>query len=188
MKHSNTLLAYLDTNVFDNLLKKTNGVTEADELRLRAAIASRQLTIVASHINLRETLAALACYPETARAQLKLIVSLADWDRFVRFSTDILEDDIRHFAYNGERANTPFEGSRGADHIRSVTRRVIEGDLGFEEFKAAIDEDREYKRAFQDSVRNTRAENERVLQEFLKTGDIPSFEQFFEDEAEALVP
>jgi len=44
------MLAYLDTNVFDNLLKRTNGITEADELRLRAAITSRQLTIVASHI------------------------------------------------------------------------------------------------------------------------------------------
>jgi len=29
-------LVYLDTNVFDNLIKKEGGVTEADEERLRA--------------------------------------------------------------------------------------------------------------------------------------------------------
>jgi hypothetical protein len=64
------MLAYLDTNIFDNLLKKSNGVTDADELRLRAAVTSRQLTIVASHINLRETIAALRSNPEIARASL----------------------------------------------------------------------------------------------------------------------
>jgi predicted nucleic acid-binding protein len=73
------MLVYLDTNVFDNLLKKTNGVTHADELQLCAAVTSRQLKIVASHINLRETIAALRSRPEIARAQLSLIVSLADW-------------------------------------------------------------------------------------------------------------
>src|SRR6266851_10258157 len=103
------MLVYLDTNVFDNLLKKTNGVTHADELQLRAAVTSRQLTIVASNVNLLETIAALRSRPEIARAQLGLIVSLADWDRFIRFSSEVLEDGIRHFAFNGERANTPFE-------------------------------------------------------------------------------
>lgn len=72
------MLVYLDTNVFDNLVKKTGGVTEADEERLRADVCSRKLTVVASHINIRETLAALQSRPEIAKAQLGLIVSLAD--------------------------------------------------------------------------------------------------------------
>lgn len=52
------MLAYFDTNVFDNLIKKTNGVTDADQRQLGAAVSSGQLTIVVSHINIRETLAA----------------------------------------------------------------------------------------------------------------------------------
>jgi hypothetical protein len=113
------------------LLKESNDVTRADEFRLRSAIASRQLAIVASHINLRETIAALGSRPSIAREQLRLIVDLADWHRFVRFSTEVLEADIRHFAYNGERAYTPFELDRQANHIRLVTQRIIDGCLGF---------------------------------------------------------
>jgi hypothetical protein len=179
------VLAYLDTNVFDNLLKETNGVTKSDELRLRAAITSRQLAIVASHINLRETIAALRANPDIARAQLGLIVSLADWNRFVRFSTEVLEADIRHFAYNGERANSPFETNRQANHIRSVTQRIIDGRLGFKELEAAIDEDHQFKRTFSEGIKASRAETEAQIEEFRRNGQIPSFEQFFHDEAES---
>jgi hypothetical protein len=35
-------LAYFDTNIFDNLLKKTGGVVESDEVRLRAAIKAQK--------------------------------------------------------------------------------------------------------------------------------------------------
>jgi predicted nucleic acid-binding protein len=176
---------YLDTNVFDNLLKKTNGVTHADELQLCAAVTSRQLKIVASHINLRETIAALRSRPEIARAQLRLIVSLADWDRFIRFSSEVLEDDIRHFAFNGERANTPFERDREADHIRLVTQRIIDGHIGLKELDPAIEEDHNQKRAFLEGIKKSRAQTAMALQEFRKTSEIPSFEQFFEDGAEA---
>jgi hypothetical protein len=90
-----SLLVYFDTNVFDNVVKKTGGVTEADEEWLRAASSSGKLTIVASHINIRETLAAFVSRPDIARTQFSLIASLADWERLIRFSTEILEDDIR---------------------------------------------------------------------------------------------
>jgi hypothetical protein len=92
-----SLLVYFDTNVFDNLIKKTNGVTDADELQLRAAVSSEQLRIVVSQITIQETLAAFHSRPEIARAQLALILSVADWGRFVRFSSEILENDIKHF-------------------------------------------------------------------------------------------
>ena len=177
-------LVYFDTNVFDNLVKKkTGGVTEADEERLRTAVSSRQLTVVASHINIRETIAAFHSRPEIPSAQLGLIVSLADWDRFVRFSSDILEDDIRHFAFNGERANTPFEGDRQAAHIRSVVQGIVDARIGLRELEAAIGEDRDQKSAFLDSVNKSRAETAGGLEELRKKGEIPSFEQFFEDAA-----
>jgi hypothetical protein len=120
-------LAYLDTNIFDNLIKKTGGVTQTDETRLHAAVHSQQLTIVISHTNIRETLGALESRPDIARTQLGLILSLADWDRLVRLSPEILEDDIRHFAFNGEGANTPFV--RDTTHIRSILQGVIDGRM-----------------------------------------------------------
>src|SRR5258708_39986735 len=138
-----TTIAYFDTNIFDNLIKKTNGITDADDARLRAAVPSRQLTFVVSHTTIREALAALESRPDIARGQLELIASIADWDRFVRLSSEILENDIKHFAFNGEAANSPFE--KNAAHIRSKVQLIIEGRIRFGELEAGIGEDRENK-------------------------------------------
>jgi hypothetical protein len=72
------VLAYLDTNVFDNLYKKENEVTEADELRLRTAISSGRLTIAVSNINIREILAALFTKPGITGPELSLVSSLTN--------------------------------------------------------------------------------------------------------------
>ncbi len=123
------MLAYFDTNVFDHLFKKTDKVTDADELQLREAVSSGRLTIVVGHINIRETLAALRASPEIVGPELSLIASLANWDYFVRFHSAILEGDVRHFAYNGERANTAFESEHTVANIRSAVLRVIDDKI-----------------------------------------------------------
>src|ERR1700722_1850850 len=163
-----SLLVYFDTNVFDNVVKKTGGVTGADEEWLRAASSSGKLTIVASHINIRETLAAFVSRPDIARTQFSLIASLADWERLIRFSTQILEDDIRHFAFNGERANSPFESDRQASHIRSVLQTLLMDWSAPKQLGAVIGEDRDQKRAFLEGVKKSRAETARELEEFRK--------------------
>lgn len=112
---------------------------------------------------------------------------MADWDRFVRFSSEILEDDVRHFAFNGERANSPFEGNRQAAHIRSVLCSIVDGQIGLRELEATIGEDHDQKTAFLASVKKSRAEAAGEVEEFRKANDIPSFEEFFEDGAEAHV-
>jgi hypothetical protein len=177
------LLVYLDTNIFDNLTKKTGGVTQTDERRLREAVSSRQLTIVVSQTNVREAPAALEGYPRSARANLGLIMELADWDRFVRLCPEILEEDIRHFAYNSEGANTPFV--RSSTRVQSILRRVINGPIGIREAEAAIHEDRKQKQTFMKRVKEARAQTTRALEEFKKkSGEIPSFDEFFIDGAE----
>jgi len=178
-------LAYFDTNVFDNLVKKTNGIAEADDERLREAVSAGQLVVVVGHTTIRETLAALESRPDIARAQLELIASLADWDRFVLLSSEILENDIKHFAFNGEAANTPFE--KDAAHIRPKLQLIIEGRIGFGELEAVIGEDREYKTEFRDTVRRVDAGTAPELEEFRKANGIPRFEEFFEDGMEAQV-
>jgi len=173
------MVAYFDTNVFDNLIKKTNGVTDADEEQLRAGVSSGRITVVVSHTNIRETISALDSRPDIAREQLDLIAKLADWDRFVRLHSIILEDDVRHFAFNGERANTPFE--KGASHILSKVRLVVEGRIGFNELEAVIAEDREQKRLFLDGVKRSNAEIATELENFRQVHGIPSFGDFLAD-------
>jgi hypothetical protein len=178
-------IAYFDTNIFDNLIKRTNGITDADDARLRAAVSSGRVKVVVSHITIREALAALESRPDIARGQLELIVGLADWDRFVRLSSEVLESDVKHFVFNGEAANTPFE--KNAAHIRSKVQLIIEGRIGFGELEAVIGEDRAYKTDFLDTVRRANAGTAADLEEFRKANGIPSFEEFFEDGMEAQV-
>jgi hypothetical protein len=178
-------IAYFDTNIFDNLIKRTNCITDADEARLRAAVSSGRVKVVVSHTTIREALAALESRPDVAREQLELIVSLADWDRFVRLSSEVLENDVKHFVFNGEAATTPFE--KNAAHIRSKLQLIIEGRIGFEELEAVIGEDRAYKTGFLDTVRRAHAGTAAELEEFRKANGIPSFKEFFEDGMEAQV-
>jgi len=179
-----SLLAYFDTNVFDHLHKKTDGVTEADERALRAAVLSRQLTIIVGHINILEILAALRRNPKIVGPELSLIASFADWDYFVRFHSAILEDDIRHFAYNGERANTAFENERTAAQIKYLVRRVTSDPLHTDELGVVLKENSEQKRAFVEGVRKSRADTDRELEALVEQDDVPSFEQYFEEGAE----
>ena len=71
------LVAYFDTNVFDNILKKTGGVVESHEASLRAAIESEGLSVVTSVLNFSETMDARR--RDIVLPQLKLIVSLTQW-------------------------------------------------------------------------------------------------------------
>jgi hypothetical protein len=185
LQPNRSTLAYFDTNIFDNLIKKTNGITNADCDQLRAAVSMGRLTIVVSHTTIQETIDALESRPDLARVQLGLIANLADWNRFVRFHSEILEEDIKHFAFNGEVANTPFEKS--ATHIRSRLQLVVDGRIGFGELERVISENREYKTRFLESVRRSDAGATAELDEFRRTNQIPSFEEFFADGLEAQV-
>ena len=180
-------LVYFDTNVFDNLVKKTGGVKPEDESLLRDAVSSRSLIVLASHVTIRETIAALSSRPEIARDQLRLMVELADWDRFVRFHSAILEDDLRHFAFNGEQANTPFESNQNAANIRATLERVIEDPTLTSTLANVLNEDRQQKQEFLHDVQNARAETEEKPQEFRKQGNVPTFEEWFKDSAEQWV-
>jgi hypothetical protein len=56
-------LAYFDTNIFDNLLKKTGGVIESDEVRLRAAIEADRLSVLLSILNIQAAGSSIAAAP-----------------------------------------------------------------------------------------------------------------------------
>jgi predicted nucleic acid-binding protein len=178
------MLAYFDTNVFDNLIKKQNGVTAADEARLRAAVSSGQLRIVIGHLNIREILAALPASREIVGPELSLVLNLANWDCFVRFHSTILEADIRHFAYNGERANTAFEDERTVESIRAGIRRVVDGPEGERGLEAVNSENREEKRRFLEGVRRAQAETAEAVRDLREKNEIPTFREYYEISAE----
>src|ERR1700682_1269964 len=128
MKPTIKTLAYFDTNVFDNLLKKSGGITKTDEARLRLLIDSKKLSILPCDLNIQETLAAL----ESPRAefvvvpQLALIERLSDWELFIKPHHVLLTDDVRHFAWNGE-ATSSFLSEREIGLLHSSVRRVLNG-------------------------------------------------------------
>ena len=176
------MLVYFDTNVFDNLVKRTGGVIEADELRLRDAISESQIVVLASHVNLRETIAAFRSSPDLAKAQFQMISTLVDWSRIVRFHSSLLEDDIRQFAYSGERSSRIFETS---SNIHSAVQLIIEGKKPIQELGPVIREDFEEKKEFLENVKKIRSETEAPLEELRKAGDIPTFQEWFADAAVA---
>jgi predicted nucleic acid-binding protein len=178
------MLVYLDTNVFDNLYKRENEVTEEDESRLRTAIASGKLTIAVSHVNIREILAALLSKPEIIGPELGLVSSLVNWDYFIRFHSIILRDDIKHFAYNGERSNTPFEEERTVTRIRTRMRQVIDDLKSVKNLMAVVHEDREQKSTFRNGVKKAYAETESDVEDLRNKHEIPPFEQYLANGAE----
>lgn len=94
------------------------------------------------------------------------MLSLADWDRLVRLTSEILEDDIRHFAFNGEGANTPF--IKDTTHIRRILQRVFDGRMSGKELEAVNYENREQKRTFRNRVQKVRAETTKALKDLRK--------------------
>jgi hypothetical protein len=176
-----SVLVYFDTNIFDNLVKKQNGITGDDSLWIRAAASSRKLSVLVSHLNIRESMAALASAPHVARAQLCLISELADWDRCVREHSVILEKDIRHFAFNGERANSPFDSAQNAGNVRRGVERLIDGTWGLREMEPILRENSDQKRESLEMVRKSRSETKAEMEQLRKRGEIPAFEQWYEE-------
>jgi hypothetical protein len=177
-------LVYFDTNVFSHLVKKTDRVKPEDESLLRDAVSSKSLRVLVSHVTIRETIATLRSRPEWVGPQLSLMVELADWECFVQFHSVILENDIRHFAFNGERANTPFEDNQNAANIRTTLERVIEDPTLTNILDNVLIGQQQQKQKFSDGIKDARAETEQKLEEFRKQEYVPTFEEWFRDSAE----
>jgi hypothetical protein len=69
MQWESPQLAYFDTKVFDNLIKKTRGITEQDGVHLTAAIKSGALSVLVGIHAIDET----AANPRDPVPQLRLI-------------------------------------------------------------------------------------------------------------------
>ena len=97
---------YLDTNVFDHIQKR-HGVTDEDFHALREAVKDKKLSVVASFLNIEEVMFTIQLSPPKGRAQLELILELADFSKFVRSQDEIIGGAIRSYAL-GNPEPTPF--------------------------------------------------------------------------------
>ena len=102
-------------------------------------------------------------------------MGLTNWDYFVRFHSTILRDDIKHFAYNGEQSNSPFEDERTVTRIRAAIRQVVEDQQRVKNLTAVVREDQEQKRAFLVGARKSRRETEADLEELRREWRNPPF-------------
>ena len=99
----------------------------------------------------------------------------------MREHSTILERDIRHFAYNGERANSPFDSDRNAVNVRKGIMDLINGTLGTKDMEPILRENSEQKKAMLNGVRKSRAETKVEIEEFRKMGQIPTFEEWYNE-------
>ena len=101
------MIAYFDTNVFDHLEQRSNGVTEEDWVRLGRAVKLDYLRVVISFLVIEETLLFIPRDPERAESRVKLMLELGDKRLFVLGQEVIMNNDIRAYAH-GTSSSSPF--------------------------------------------------------------------------------
>jgi hypothetical protein len=171
--------AYLDTCVFDNLLKR-NGFGGSHLSELRAAIGEKRLAIVANILNLQETLDAInSATPGIVVQQIKFIARLVDWDRFVKPCDMLLTDDIRHFSWCGEAAN-PLLAPQIVRVLRAATFDLIDGKMRPEELDDVVREDFQQKKKFADILEENHAQTAPQVEQLRDQGVFPAFPEFFD--------
>ena len=101
------MIVYFDTNVFDHLEQRSNGVIEEDWFRLGRAVKLDYLRVVISFLAIEETLLVIPRNPERAEARMKLMLELGDKRLFVLGQEVIVNNDIRAYAH-GTPSSSPF--------------------------------------------------------------------------------
>jgi hypothetical protein len=112
---------YFDTNVYDHLVSIKNDITEADELALHNAVRSGLISILPSMVNIEEILTAIKKYPDISQAMIRLILSLADFQRVIKPFPIFLRNDIKRYA-SGKPLKKPFDSD---DLIKSNLRDYL---------------------------------------------------------------
>lgn len=101
------MIAYFDTNVFDHIEQRSNGVTEEDLFRLGRAVKLDYLRVVISFLVIEETLLFIPRDSKAAEARVKLMLELGDKRLFALGQEVIVNNDIRAYAH-GTPSSSPF--------------------------------------------------------------------------------
>lgn len=156
-------------------------MTAEDEARLRGAIEAGRLVILLSILNIQETIDARD--PEIVLPQLRLILSLTDWDHFVKPHDMLLADDIRHFARNGD-PDRPFLGDSVVSVVRPALLRFLNGHQDLHELDDIVDLNRQQKQKFLRGIRDIKAETHAQIEALREQQAIPTFDQYSREQGE----
>ena len=142
------MIAYFDTETFDHIYKKV-GCSSADVANLRKAIYGRQLSIRLSIHTLEEILLGRKASPQALTAQIKLTLSLASSRTLVKPSVQLVLDDIRGYAAEGESAR-PFLAGETQNTVAEGIAGLIEsdGEELEEDFLAVLQQVRQERHRF----------------------------------------
>ena len=169
------MVAYLDTNAFDNLYRRI-GCTGADIANLRKAIYGRALSIRLSIHSLEEILLTRRASPQAFAAQIKLTLSIANSRTLIKPCDQLVCDDIRAYRAHGA-ADRPFLRGEMQNAVTAGVAALIESD-GEEledEFVEALEDARRGKDRFREMLaRVTTIVGARVQTQR------PSFDQYWE--------
>jgi len=140
------MIIYFDTNVFD-CIEQRRVVTDWDVYRLQRAVKHGQIAIILSFLNIEETLFLVEFQPEKARARIKLMLDMADYQLFAQSQESSIQNDIRTYAL-GTQAISPFSSLTPSTELNI---RNLPHPAGSEliELRAVLDEIRSAKSAFQ---------------------------------------
>ena len=174
----NPTLAYFDTNVFGHVLERKHGVTAEDEERLRQAIKSGKLSVLAGIHAIDET----AAHPRDPAPQLRLTWELFDWERIVKPADIMLMDDIRHFAFSGDAA-LPFIDARQRDALREGVRSLLADPARIAELRKLVQSARPQRRQFQLNIQKLKRETQSEFLAVKKLLGVCSFNEYFERES-----
>lgn len=142
------MIVYFDTNVFDHLEQRSNGVTEEDFFRLGRAVKLNYIRVVISFLAIEETLLFIPRDPRRVESRVKLMLALGDNRLFSLGQEVIANNDIRTYAH-GTPASSPFISMEPwiEFNIRNFAKPV--GDY-WAELQDLVEEVRRDKKAFQE--------------------------------------
>jgi hypothetical protein len=179
------ILAYFDTNVFSNLLKREQGMTAQCEMLLRRAISDGRIVIPLSYLTLEETIAA----PDDIRVtQSRLIWEPANRYRFIKPASDILAGTIRSFARYGVGGARVWIRGDTLRLIHSNMEDVLVGSKPEDILDRAIVVNwaQADKESFRNVLRTIRKEIQPAVRESRDAGWSPTFEWLFDAKAVAV--
>jgi hypothetical protein len=174
---AHSLFAYFDTNVFGHLFKKTYGITDQHERILRATIRSGELCVFVGVHAIDET----AANPGDPVPELRLIWELCDWERIIKPADVLLEDDVRHFAYNGE-AGHPFLDAGVRDDLRRGMRELLKDPSKLAELRNLVASALPQRKQFRQNIQQLKSETQAQFLAATERERVGSFNEYFEKE------
>lgn len=155
-------LVYIDTNVFDYIYKQSCLIAP-DLKRLRRAISRGNISIVLSIINLEETVSALELCPNIVEGEIRLILSLADWNKVIKDTGEILTEDIECYA-KGKVPASPFISDK--EVLSSIRTLCNWRQPNINDLLAVAQETRIHKENFIETMRELQTRTHRYYEKF----------------------